>query len=208
MLLARPADGLVAYNQSGCETGRIMATRGRYSGLRRELALAFSEGWRTRHEVARLLGRRTSDISGLVQRMHAEGILEANSSVPTRGTEFRLLPAAARELEDALDKTADVGQLAKHQQVLLVGDSGDPLAIQRIIARPILSACIAWVATIGGSGARLIAVQDGSDREVDVLHAEICAAGLSCTRSMVWELLDGDAARRRATTQRTVEAMS
>lgn len=148
------------------------------------------------------MGTETGSIFGLIKRMHAEGILEADSGPdpPTRGTQYRLTHEARVALE-TLDRALGseeeaIGRLMDGQRLLIA--RGEALAeVEEILRDPSLSSAISWASWLGASW--LIAMDPDSDghpwrRLATVLER----AGFSCERGRVDELQPASRLRQQA----------
>jgi hypothetical protein len=182
-----------------------MSTTPDFNGRRLHLANSFRE-WHTAQEAADDLGTETGSVFGLIKRMHAEGILEADSDpeAPTRGTQYRLKPEAKVALDDALaqigSKRQEPGQLEQDQRVVIA--NGSLVDLQEVLADPSLSAVVAWVAWLGASW--LVAMSPEADahalRRVATVLRE---AGYVCEPGRVDDLQESS--RFRAQAERNLE---
>jgi DNA-binding MarR family transcriptional regulator len=172
-----------------------------FRGRRLDLALVFREK-RTAREAARELGTQTGSVYGLIKRMHAEGMLEADSdpAPPTRGTQYCLTDDARFALAQALESTQvereDAGRLTEGQHVLIASGAG-VMAVQRVVADPALSAAVAWDAWLGASW--LFAMNpESSFLTLKKLAAALERAGCDCQLGQVDGLEAGGQMREQA----------
>lgn len=169
-----------------------------FRGSRRELVLAFSDGSKTAHEAGRALGRPTGSIFGVLKRMHAEGLLVADTDPPSRGTRYELAPGVREALRDAEAEASAVGTLERGQRLLLVDHPSDPIAAQRALSRESLAGSVAWAAEVGGGWLLALAPEVSSSYPLQRLEAALSQAGAACRQVHVTDLLDGDELRDRA----------
>jgi hypothetical protein len=158
------------------------------SGSRRALALAFSDGPRTLNEAARRLGKSTSSIYGLAQRMRAEELLIAEDEPPTRGTLYRLADGARPLLEIATDQNPPPGMLLEGQRFVFVWGNTARAAVQRLLADGFLEGVLAWAAEVDG-GLLLAALPETGRNEVQRLATAFNAAGLQSSYGRVGEFI-------------------
>jgi hypothetical protein len=170
----------------------------RFRGLRRLIAVALDGRKRTLYELSKAVGRRPGDIQRTVRQMLAEGLLEANSPEPTRGTLFWLNEDFADELAEVVASHNAPGQLAPEQRVLQLASppDRDPFAI---LARPDLNGLVEWFIEWGGDGEMLVGMTRDAERlAAERLTGALRKAGISCLQRRVGEV--GDRAALRALT--------
>jgi hypothetical protein len=173
-----------------------------FNGRRLHLANAFRD-WRTAQEAADELGTETGSVFGLIKRMHAEGILEADSdpAPPTRGTQYRLKHEARVVLDELLAQIGDEHQEPGHleaDQRLLVARGNSLVGLETALADPALSTAVAWVAWMGSSW--LFAMKaDCEAHTLRRLATVLEQAGYECERGRVDELQAGHRFRAQST---------
>lgn len=170
------------------------------SGRRLDLANVFRD-WKTPNEGARDLGTVTGSIFGLITRMHAERILEADCDPdpPTRGTQYRLTHEGRVALEEALREARggeELGSLVDDQRLLIVR-GGRMTDIQEVLAEPVLSASIAWGSWLGASWLLAMA-ENASPHAWRKLTSVLEAAGYECERGRIDELQSGRQLREQS----------
>jgi DNA-binding MarR family transcriptional regulator len=158
------------------------------SGSRRSLALAFSDGPRTLNEVARRLGKSTSSIYGLAQRMLAEGLLTAEDDPPTRGTHYWLTDDARPLLEIAADQNPPPGMLLEGQRFVFAWGNTARVAVQRLLEDGFLEGVLAWAAEVDG-GLLLVVLPETGRNEVQRLATAFDSAGLQSAYGRVGEFI-------------------
>jgi DNA-binding PadR family transcriptional regulator len=170
-------------------------------GSRRDLALVFAEGQKTAHEAAKAMGRPTGSIYGVVRRMHADGLLVADSDPdpPTRGTQYRLSPEASDVLRDSLGERAGVGQLLRGQRLLIVERKQDRVRAASVLATSASAGIIAWGAELS-SGWLIVIDADVDPFRIQRLCMAFERAGCRCREGPVDAVLAGSLLRERATT--------
>jgi len=168
-------------------------------GSRRELAVIFSDGWKTANEAARAIGRPTGSIFGVLRRMHAEGLLESDSETdpPTRGTQYRLSETATVLLAEALADESGVGVLEPGQRVLLVSYRKGFRRAAAVIASSDAAGLIAWGAELS-DGWLLVLSEEVDTFRAQRLLASLEAAGCKCSHSPVDAVLAGAPLRERS----------
>jgi hypothetical protein len=158
------------------------------SGSRRALALAFGDERRTLNEVAKRLGKSTSSIYSLAQRMLAEGILKAEDDPPTRGTHYWLADDALPLLEIAANQTPPPGMLLEGQRFVFVWGNTASVAVQGLLADRFLEGVLAWVAEVDG-GLLLAVLPETGRNEVQRLATAFNAAGLEGSYGRIGEFI-------------------
>jgi hypothetical protein len=170
-----------------------------FKGRRLRLAQAFRD-WSTANEAAAEMGTATGSVFGLIKRMHAERILEADSDPdpPTRGTQYRLTPDALVALEAVDDEQGfgEIGRLSEGQRIL-IARGGALTEIERVMADPGLSSTVAWASWLGEGW--LIAMQPDSDGHAwRKLATVLERAGYGCERGKIDELQAASRLRRQS----------
>ena len=170
-----------------------------FKGRRLGLANVFRD-WSTAKEAAAELGVETGSVFGLIKRMHAEGILAADSDPeePTRGAQYRLTHEARialEKLDEALGGEEEPGHLLDDQRLLIA--RGETLTdIEEVLADPALTSAIAWASWLGSSW--LIAMRPDSDGYAwRKLASALERAGYLCERGRIDELQTGRRLRRQ-----------
>jgi hypothetical protein len=178
-----------------------MAKARALKGSRRDLALVFGDGWKTAHEAATAMGRPTGSIFGVLRRMHAEGLLVADTDPDpaTRGTQYRLSDAAAGLLMDALADESGVGRVAPGQRLLTVDRHGARIDAAKVLTEGASAGIIAWAAELPAGWLLVV------DAEVDPFRVQaLCAAfehaGCRCEQAPVDDVVAGPLLRERAAT--------
>jgi hypothetical protein len=176
-----------------------VATTLDFKGRRLALANVFRD-WRTANEAAGELGTETGSVFGLIKRMHAERILEADSDpdLPTRGTQYRLSHEARIALEDVDAVLADeeLGQLVDGQRLLIVrGQAITPF--EEVMADRSLASAVSWASWLGAGW--LVALQPDSEGHAwRKLATALEAAGYMCERGRIDEMLPARRLRRQS----------
>jgi DNA-binding PadR family transcriptional regulator len=189
-----------------------MASARELKGTRREVLLVLGDGrWWTTQEIAHARGVKVASIYGTVQRMHAEGWIEADTDPdpPTRGTQYRIADTGRRLLDVALAEEQPVGQVSDGQWLLLVEEHGfddrRTLAFHQIMEDARLSGSLAWGAPLGWGW--LLAFEPGVGKfQRDDLAIELGRAGFHCREAQPEVLYTGAGLREQAvahTTKRT-----
>ncbi len=176
-----------------------MAHARELTGSRRDLAFVLSDGWRTANEAAKELGRPTGSIFGVLRRMHAEGLLEADTDPeePTRGTQYRLRPSHHDVLRESLDERAELGRVAEGQRLLFVERRKGRARASAVLSSSVAAGVIAWGAEMP-TGWLLALVPDASSFRVSQLVVAFEGAGCRCHEAPVDALASGQLLRERA----------
>jgi hypothetical protein len=176
-----------------------MATAADFRGSRKDVALVLAGAPRTLHEASKALGKPTSSIYRLVQRMLADGLLLADSDPPTRGTLYRLNPEVRAALDAALAHDQPIGRVQEGQRLLLVDGDEGLLALQRVLVDPRFSGCVAWAAELDGTAGMLLALAPEAARlPAERLIVALERAGFRCIERRAGELIGADDLRRHA----------
>jgi hypothetical protein len=172
-----------------------------FRGSRRDLAIVFGDGWKTAHEAAEAMGRATGSIYGVLRRMHADGLLIADSDPdpPTRGTQYRLSDEAKEALSEALYEESGVGQLIQNQRLLIVERKKSRLAATKVLTDSESAGLIVWGAELP-NGWLLAMDLDVDSFRVQVLSAAFEREGCRCYEAPVDAVLPGSLLRKRAAT--------
>jgi DNA-binding PadR family transcriptional regulator len=168
-------------------------------GSRRDIAVALSDDWRTANEVAKMLGKQTGSIFGVLRRMHADGLLTADSDPdpPTRGTQYRLTALGLEALREALADAGYVGQLAEGGRLLFVERRKGLLPASEVLASKVGAGLVEWAAELPSGW--LLALVDGADaHRVHLLQGELEQAGCRWHDLHVDALVTGAMLRQRA----------
>lgn len=168
-------------------------------GSRRDLALVLRGEWKTAHEAAKELGKPTGSIFGVLKRMHSEGLLEADSDPPTRGTQYRLAESATSLSEEAATAESALGRVSAGQRVLSVAFK-TRLTANEVLVSSVSAGLIAWAANLP-TGWLLALVEDADSFRVEQLVVAFERAGCRCHEAPVSALVSGKDLRRNAATQ-------
>src|SRR4051794_2247460 len=146
-------------------------------GSRRDLAVVLSGGWKTAHEAANELGRPTGSIFGVLRRMHADGLLKADTDPdpPTRGTQYTLTSDGADALRAAQSESV-VGRLIEGQRLLVIEYRETLDEPSKILAGPIAAGLVDWGAEVA-SGWLLALAEQVEHHRVRSLIRELERAG-------------------------------
>jgi DNA-binding PadR family transcriptional regulator len=169
-------------------------------GSRRDLAIVFSEGQRTAHEAAKQLGRPTGSIFGVLQRMHAEGILAADSDPgpPTRGTQYALSAMGQDLLRAALPDESDaIGRIEPGQRMLVVRRLGRLTEASEVLAGAKGNGLVDWGSELP-DGWLLTLVENADRHRLDVFVTALERARCECRELTVDTLYTGTRLRDRA----------
>jgi hypothetical protein len=157
--------------------------------------------WRTANETARAMGKPTGAIFGVLRRMHSDGLLEADSDEPTRGTQYRLTALGERALAEVLSEQQPAGQLSSDQWLLMVerGSEAGLREFYAVLATTSLSGVIAWATSVGW-GWLVVCGTDAAEFTVARLTNAFRDAGFRCHEARAGTLLSGTQLRDNATT--------
>jgi DNA-binding PadR family transcriptional regulator len=168
-------------------------------GSRRDLAVVLSDDWRTAHEAAKMLGRPTGSIFGVLRRMHSDGLIRADSDPdpPTRGTQYRLTDAGLEVLRDSLAQEVQVGHMAGGRRLLHIERRKSLQAASAVLADAATAGLVDWGAELS-DGWLLALVEDADPHRVHMLHVAFERAGCRCRPSAVDAVIPGTLLRERA----------
>ena len=169
-------------------------------GNRHEIAMLVSESSRTMKEIARAMGKPSGAIYRLVHRMIDDGVLEADSDPPTRGTLFSLNPAYRDRLDEGAVDDLPAGSLAVNQRTLTVR-AKKRQQLYGVLRHPAASGIVAWLAEVDGSGGFLLALHpDCSMLQQDRLVLALERSEVAVRAGRVACILAGDELRRAVDT--------
>jgi hypothetical protein len=168
----------------------MAATPRDFKGSRLTVGLAVLDQGRTLYEIAKLEGKPSGAYHGLVHRMVADGLLEADSDPPTRGTLYRVRPEAREALLEAAQGAQRPGSLAQHQRLLSVWDGPGRIEAMNLLSSTALSGAVSWVARTNSADELLVAMNpDADDALVDSLVVAFSEAGFKCREGLVAQIL-------------------
>lgn len=161
-----------------------------YRGSRLAIALIVAEVWRSLYEIAKLQGKSSGAIHGVVHRMVADGLLEADSHPPTRGTLYRVPPSALEALYEAAEGFQQPGELKQHQRLLTVRSGPGRIKAMEMLGSTALAGAVAWVARINSADELLVAMNpEVEDDLVDSLVIALQQAGFKCREGLVAQIM-------------------
>jgi hypothetical protein len=163
-----------------------------FRGSRLAIALIVAEVWRPLYEIAKLQGKPSGAIQGVVHRMVADGLLEADSDPPTRGTLYRVPPAATEALLEAAEGVQEPGTLREHQRVLTIRGGPGRVKAMELLGSTALAGAVGWVARINSADDLMVAMNPEAEAElVDSLVAALLEAGFKCREGLVAQIMSG-----------------
>jgi hypothetical protein len=160
--------------------------------------MLLSEEPKTLRQTARAMGKSTGAIYRVAHRMLDDGLLEADSDPPVRGTMFKASALLTEQLEGDAKDPGSPGSVTAGQRILLT--SGSSLTdLYEVLARPKMAAVVSWCTSLGSSTRWLLALDHGvtqvqHDRLVVVLEQN----GLRVETGQVAELITGSQIRGAA----------
>ena len=163
-----------------------------YRGSRLAIALTVLEMWRSLYEIAKLQGKSSGAVHGVVHRMVADGLLEADSDPPTRGTLYRVPPEAREALLEAAEGSQQPGSLKQHQRLLNVRGGPGRIKAMTTLSSSALAGAVSWVARVNSADELLVAMNpDAEDELVDSLVIALLDAGFKCREGLVAQIMSG-----------------
>lgn len=164
----------------------------------RQIVALVSEQPRTLYETAKILGVPSGHIFRQMRRMVDDGVLVADPDPPRRGTLYSASPLSEEALQDAIPGDAAAGVLRPMQRIVIVypNELGD---LYRVLDRPSLGSCVAWLAEIDGAGGVLIGLHEGTPMlQAHRLTIAFERSGARVMSGVVSEVLPGNAVRGAA----------
>lgn len=161
-----------------------------FRGSRLAIALTIIEVWRSLYEIAKLQGKSSGAVHGVVHRMVADGLLEADSDPPTRGTLYRVPPEAREAVLKAAEGSQQPGSLKQHQRLLIVRGGPGRLKAMEMLGSTALAGAAGWVARVNSADELLVAMNPEADDElVDSLVVALLDAGFKCREGLVAQIM-------------------
>ena len=161
-----------------------MAVRRALSGTRLKLLRVLSGSTElTAAEIAAACGLPPSQITGMLHRMHADGLLSASSDPgpPSRGARFSRTQLGEELLSAALAAERPIGRLDVGRWTVTVQFSsaqGQTLALQHLMQDPVQSGVVDWIAVLGQD--HLVVLREET-AYVDAVGLTTMLEALGCT---------------------------
>ena len=128
--------------------------------------------------------------------MCTDGLLEADTPEPTRGTMYRLTAIGRAALDTALAEEEAPGQLKVGQQLLFV-ERGPVSKFNAVLNRPEVAGFIDWSLS-WGPGWLLALRPSGGNFQLEAIATTFEATGFRCHHGQTDDLLTGAQTRERA----------
>ncbi len=161
-----------------------------FRGSRLAIGLAAADAWKSLYEIAKLRGKSSGAIQGVVHRMVADGLLEADSDPPTRGTLYRVPPEAREALLEAAQGHQHPGALSEHQRLLTVRGRPGRIKAMELLSSTALAGAVSWVARTNSADELLVAMNpEAEDELVDSLVVAFLKAGFKCREGLVSQIM-------------------
>jgi hypothetical protein len=163
-----------------------------YRGSRLSIALAVLEEGRTLYEIAKLQGKSSGAVHGVVHRMVADALLEADSDPPTRGTLYQVPEVARETVLAAAEGSQAPGSLGQHQRLLTLRGGPGRVRAMELLGSSALAGAVRWVARINSADELLVAMNpEAEDELVDSLVVALVNDGFECREGLVAQIMSG-----------------
>jgi hypothetical protein len=161
-----------------------------FDGSRLEVGLSVLDKPRTQYEIAKLQGKPSGSVHGLLRRMLADEQLVADTDPPTRGTLYEVHPQAREALIEAAEGFQKPGCLSEHQRLLTVSGGPGRLRGMEILASSTLAGAVSWVARTNSVDEQLVAMNpDADDSLIDGLVLALANAGFDVREGLVAQIM-------------------
>jgi len=161
-----------------------------FDGSRLEVGLSVLDQPRTQYEIAKLQGKPSGSVHGLLRRMVADRQLKADTDPPTRGTLYEVHPDARKALVEAAEGFQRPGSLEEHQRLLSVWGGPGRMEAMRLLSSSTLAGAISWVARTNSADEQLVAMNPGADDGlVDALVLALLDAGFVVREGLVAQIM-------------------
>lgn len=168
----------------------MSADSGEFKGSRLEVGLSVLDQSRTQYEIAKLQGKPSGSVRGVIRRMVEDGQLKADSDPPTRGTLYEVHPDARDALLEAAEGFQQPGSLVEHQRLISVWGGPSRMRATSLLASATLSGAVSWVARTNSADELLVAMNpDADDALVDALVLALTEAGFTLREGLVAQIL-------------------
>ncbi|HEY5942018.1 MAG TPA: hypothetical protein VIT89_04065 [Solirubrobacterales bacterium] len=163
-----------------------------FTGSRLEVGLSVLDEPRTQYEIAKLQGKPSGSIHGLLRRMVKDKLLKPDSEPPTRGTLYEVHPDAKDALLEAAQGFQSPGTLTEHQRVLTVWAGPGRSKALELLSSAALAGAVSWVARTNSADEVMVAMNpDGEDSLVDALVLAFAEAGFEVREGLVAQIQSG-----------------
>ena len=173
------------------------------AGSRLEIALSVLDEARTQYEIAKLQGKPSGSIHGVLRRMVEDRELKATDDPPTRGTLYEVHPDARQAVVEAAEGFQRPGTLAEHQRLIAVRAGPGRMKAMQILSSTTLAGAISWVARTNSADDHLVAMNPAADASlVDALVLALSEAGFEIREGLVTQIMS--AGEMRAHNKKTI----
>lgn len=163
-----------------------------FAGSRLEVGLSVLDKPRTQYEIAKLQGKPSGSVHGLLRRMVKDGQLKPDSEPPSRGTLYEVHPDAKDALLEAAQGFQDPGTLDEHQRVLTVWGGPGRAKAAELLSSAALAGAVSWVARTNSADELIVAMNpDGDDGLIDALVLAFAEAGFETREGLVTQIQSG-----------------
>jgi hypothetical protein len=160
------------------------------AGSRLEIALSVLDQPRTQYEIAKLQGKKSGAVHGVLRRMVDDRELKASDDPPTRGTLYEVHPEARQAVVEAGEGFQAAGTLTEHQRLISVGGGPGRLQMLRILSSTVLAGAVSWVARTNSLEEQLVAMNPTADAGlVDSLVLALSDAGFEVREGLVTQVM-------------------
>jgi hypothetical protein len=161
-----------------------------FKGSRLEIGLATLDEPRTQYEIAKLQGKSSGCVHGVIRRMVQDKLLQPDSSPPSRGTLYEVHPDARDALLTAAEGFQQPGTLAPHQRLLSVRGGPGRLEAMELLSSAALAGAVSWIARTNSADDLLVAMNpEGDDGLIDSLVVAFERAGFEAREGLVAQIM-------------------
>jgi hypothetical protein len=166
------------------------------AGSRLEVALSVLDKGRTQYEIAKLQGKPSGSIHGLLRRMVEDRELKASDDPPTRGTLYEVHPDAHQAVVKAAEGFQRPGMLTEHQRLISVRGGPGRMEAMQILSSTTLAGAVSWAARTNSADDHLVAMNPAADPSlIDALVLALSKAGFEVREGLVTQIMSASELR-------------
>lgn len=163
-----------------------------FTGSRLEVGLSVLDQPRTQYEIAKLQGKPSGSVHGLLRRMVKDGLLVADSDPPVRGTLYEIHPDAREALLQAAQGNQQPGTLREHQSLISIWGGPGRLRAIELLGSSTLAGAVSWTTRTNSADAMLVAMNPTADQSlIDALVHAFLKEGYEVQEGLVTQIMSG-----------------